>query len=657
MKLLMINESPLQQVGGDYYAIDPWIRFPVILAEHCPHLTLWSPIQVRDPAIGPAPGSWRLERGHLRIEAHDNYHTFVQYYRRYPLRYRYWKAHAEQLIDTHDVVILRHPSPMLPLIARAARRQQKPFVVMLVGDIARQSDRILGSRGWKRRFYQTLVKWWIRQEVRWCRTADLLYAYSRELMERHQVSVKVIKPMRTPHLRQSDIVAREDTCRGTTIRLIRVCWLIPSKGIEHLFDAVALLVRNGYNIQLQVIGRERIEGYRAQLQVCAAKLGLADRVTFSGWMPFDQLRAAYLSSDIQVISSLAEGTPRVLLEGAACGIPLVATAVGGSTDHLRDGEDALLVPPGDGVAIAAAVERLIHDGPLRRKLIHGGYAAAKAAVFETIGVQFLEDIKGLIPVSSNGESGWRIAAFERLRTSLRRGERPEEDARSADWKYLLPLQRTDHILVLGCGWGTVAANLAKDCGHVTAVDRDPMRIGHLNARIAEDGLSNITAQCLPKGASWSLQTERYDGVVLHDTWDATCARSTGAFRCCLQQAHDALKEGGWIWCCGRQRFGRRPHKLLRAAGFEAVEQYAPLPRHEGIPMFYLPLDHRQPIEFFFRNIFPLFEMVSPEVKRTYAKQYVLAKCAARIARMLRLGFAIRWFVPGLCCMAKKGATV
>jgi glycogen synthase len=73
----------------------------------------------------------------------------------------------------------------------------------------------------------------------------------------------------------------------------------------------------------------------------------------------------------------------VPLEAMACGLPVVATAAGGSAEYLRDGRNALVVPPGNPEAIARAVRRLARDGALRARLVAGGRRTAAAASLET----------------------------------------------------------------------------------------------------------------------------------------------------------------------------------------------------------------------------------------------------------------------------------
>jgi glycosyltransferase involved in cell wall biosynthesis len=107
------------------------------------------------------------------------------------------------------------------------------------------------------------------------------------------------------------------------------------------------------------------------LRAAARALDLDQAVRFVGW----QRPAApvYVDSDVIVVPSVAfEGIPNVLLEAMAAGRPVVATTVGGATEVAVNEEHALLVPPSAPDAMAAAILRLLHDKPLRDRLVEGG---------------------------------------------------------------------------------------------------------------------------------------------------------------------------------------------------------------------------------------------------------------------------------------------
>lgn len=149
------------------------------------------------------------------------------------------------------------------------------------------------------------------------------------------------------------ITARLDKQKGHHY-LLRAASLIP--------EAVFVLVGDGPE--------------RASLEAQARALDLSDRVTFLGYR--DDVCDLLTTCDLFVLPSLFEGLPLSVLEAMAAGKPVVATAIGGTDEAIAQGHTGLLVPPGDPVALAAAIRTVLSNPKLARRLA----AAAKARVHE-----------------------------------------------------------------------------------------------------------------------------------------------------------------------------------------------------------------------------------------------------------------------------------
>src|SRR6266852_6782237 len=89
---------------------------------------------------------------------------------------------------------------------------------------------------------------------------------------------------------------------------------------------------------------------REPLEAAAASLGLSDRVVFTGQV--NNVQVYFAAADVLVNPSHSEGSPYVLLEAMAAGLPIVATAVGGVPEMVENNETALLVPASDPCALA-----------------------------------------------------------------------------------------------------------------------------------------------------------------------------------------------------------------------------------------------------------------------------------------------------------------
>ena len=118
MRILLITGSPLLSWRGRYYAVDTWVKFPVHLAAEVDQLTLWAPVRPADPHRGPTGDAWVVEPGRMVIEPNLAYNSFASYYRRNLTQFRRSNRAARELIERHDVVVIRLPSPMISLIAR-----------------------------------------------------------------------------------------------------------------------------------------------------------------------------------------------------------------------------------------------------------------------------------------------------------------------------------------------------------------------------------------------------------------------------------------------------------------------------------------------------------------------------------------------------------
>ena len=109
---------------------------------------------------------------------------------------------------------------------------------------------------------------------------------------------------------------------------------------------------------------------RERLEALSRRLGLADRVHFVGQQ--NNVPEWLAAMDIFVLTSDWEGMSNAILEAMAAGLPVVATAVGGTPEVVVDGVTGLLVPPRDPDALAEAITRLLRDPDLRRKMGRAG---------------------------------------------------------------------------------------------------------------------------------------------------------------------------------------------------------------------------------------------------------------------------------------------
>ncbi len=147
--------------------------------------------------------------------------------------------------------------------------------------------------------------------------------------------------------------------------------LVPIKDVPTLLAALTKV--EGAHLALIGDGSDR-----DQLEARSRELGLSDRVHFTGFL--SNLETIYPDLDVVVNSSRNEGTPVALIEAMAAGIPVVATAVGGTSDLLQNGNLGDLVPAGEPDALSKAVSKTLSDAIHHPELTRARCAKARESV-------------------------------------------------------------------------------------------------------------------------------------------------------------------------------------------------------------------------------------------------------------------------------------
>lgn len=156
------------------------------------------------------------------------------------------------------------------------------------------------------------------------------------------------------------------------ILVVTLSRLVASKRIDLFLRAVAAIPparRDGVSFVIAGDGP-----HRERLEREAARLGVGDRVLFTGVIPHDDIVRFLKCSDIFVGTNELTNMSLPPCEAILCGVPVVAFDVSGTSEIVRDGETGLLVPYGDVPDLAEKIGLLVEDTPLRRRL--GTQAAA-----------------------------------------------------------------------------------------------------------------------------------------------------------------------------------------------------------------------------------------------------------------------------------------
>lgn len=183
----------------------------------------------------------------------------------------------------------------------------------------------------------------------------------------------------------SDSVSNET---GKPLRVLFVGRIVKEKGISEFVEAANTL---------------REEGVRAEFLVCGERDGgnrsVIDDETYATWLRQDvvqflghqdDIASIMRTVDLVVLPSYREGTPRVLLEASAMGLPIVATDVPGCRDVALEGKNALLVPPRDPEALAVAIAKLLTNEELRTQLGEGAFELSKEFDVKRVNQQIVD---------------------------------------------------------------------------------------------------------------------------------------------------------------------------------------------------------------------------------------------------------------------------
>ena len=177
--------------------------------------------------------------------------------------------------------------------------------------------------------------------------------------------------------------------------LLYIGRLADKKGVDVLIEALARLD----GARLEVVGDGPDRAALAQL---AARLGVADRVEFRGKLAKSEVVAALARARIAVIPSRVgaggdmEGTPVVLCEAMAAGVPVVAPDLGGLGECIDDGVDGLLVAPGDVDALAATLDKALSGGVDLGALGRAAVATARRSLdIGAIGAEYARVLAGV----------------------------------------------------------------------------------------------------------------------------------------------------------------------------------------------------------------------------------------------------------------------
>jgi glycosyltransferase involved in cell wall biosynthesis len=280
-----------------------------------------------------------------------------------------------------DVVYATSMSTRSALATALARR---PLVIKVAGDVAYERARRFGL------FADGLEEFQDARGIRLellrrarvaalgrARAAVFPSAYLRDVATGWGLGSVRLEVVPNPAPDVAELAPRAELRRSLGVEgplLATAGRLTPQKALDVAFAALQELA--GATLLVVGDGEER-----ARLEQSARTLAVADRVRFLGARPREEVLRVLRAADAAVLSSDWENFPHAVVEALAVGTPVVATTVGGVPEVVQDGVNGLLVPPGDGAALAVALRRVLGEPELRERL-----AAAAPKSVERFGI-------------------------------------------------------------------------------------------------------------------------------------------------------------------------------------------------------------------------------------------------------------------------------
>ena len=185
---------------------------------------------------------------------------------------------------------------------------------------------------------------------------------------RAEAIATIHSPVVLPQVSSGVCVKRELGLPDDALVIGCVAVMRADKGHRDLIDAFHRIAATFPNAHLVLVGEG--QPLAGQLQAQAQALGLAPRVHFTGRR--DDIGNVLMAFDVFALPTLREALGTVFIEAAAMGLPVVGTNVGGVPETMQAGVTGLLVPPADPEALAGALEGLLADPALRRRMGEAG---------------------------------------------------------------------------------------------------------------------------------------------------------------------------------------------------------------------------------------------------------------------------------------------
>ena len=353
----------------------------LVAAMHAAELTARGfDVSLISDGTGPGPGPSRpgLERVHVSPHRFE----WLRRYSHVPRELAFARAVARTLADAPVQFVIFHGHVLTAFIGPELRRRGIPCAMVIHGDV---TDRPPGT------YDPLLTRLYRWATPRAYRAASLVVAVSP-----HMACLAAAGGAQAIRVVPNGVRFEEERVGATCIErepgaltLGYVGRLSLEKGVDLLLEACALLIRDGVDLRLHVIGGGQDE---LALKELARVRGLGAVVAFRPPVPRAVLPALYRSFDALVIPSRSDSLPGVVLEALHCGTPVVGFGVGGIPFMVQHEVNGLLVAPESPSLLADALKRLAPDSDLLDRLRRAAKPSVSDFTWERAGQILSEEI-------------------------------------------------------------------------------------------------------------------------------------------------------------------------------------------------------------------------------------------------------------------------
>jgi glycosyltransferase involved in cell wall biosynthesis len=357
--------------------------------------------------IGIDGGCWNNRRGYGRFfrelldalaknDTHNNYTIFLDppSYRNFPNRERFRPRLVETGRSVSEAATAEGRRSVMDLarMGWAVAREDLdlfffpsvysyfplfrpvPAVVGIHDTIADRNPQFAFSS----RRHELFWRWKVRLALAQARTVLTVSEYSKRCMQQW-LGVPANR-IRVMYEAASPRFQRARSHESGPAYILYVGGISPNKNLATLIRAFSRLQARARGVRLILVGDYQLDGFKScysELNGLVQNLSLSDEVQFTGFVPDEELCRLYNGAGLFVLPSFDEGFGLPAIEAMACGLPVIVSA-GNAMEEIVGGA-GVIVDPHDEGALAAQMDRLLGDAPLRREL--GERAVQRAAEF------------------------------------------------------------------------------------------------------------------------------------------------------------------------------------------------------------------------------------------------------------------------------------